>query len=302
MDAGRKGFVTPIEEVFQIAHFGQPSRPAPADWSLAVAGRVRRPLRLTLAALRDMPSATVTAFHECFGNPLEPDVPTRRVANLVWTGVPLAAVLEAAGPLPGAAHVWFGGFDRTWSGGGPLDYLKDLPLAEAAERVLLAYAVNGEPLPHPHGGPLRSVALGMFATNSVKWLERLTVSDDRPDHVFTTRLYHRNGVPVRLVDVNSVLTSPVAGRPVRPGPVVLAGWAWSDTEVVQVELSIDDGPWQDAEVQARGSEPTWQGFALTWQATSGRHVVRCRARDAAGRVQPDLPARNEIQTVVLTVS
>ncbi|MFF7992588.1 molybdopterin-dependent oxidoreductase [Kitasatospora xanthocidica] len=299
-------FITPITEVFIRNHLGSHPRLDRATWSLTVEGLVERPLRLDFPAVLDLPQTRFTAVHECFGNPLHPTVPTRAVTNVEWAGVPLAAVLELAGPLPEARHVWLEGADTGDFGGeSGVSFLKDLPLDQAAAEVFLAHTVNGEPLPPDHGYPLRAVAPRMFGTNSVKWLTRIVLAADRPDHLFTTRLYTRvlpgesEARPVREKDVHSKLLSPGDGSSVPAGSCELAGYAWSSTEVTSVEVAVDDDDWQAAALDRRGPDPTWQRFRLPRDLAPGPHRVRSRATDSAGRVQPLTGDRNAVHEIHL---
>ncbi|MFJ2580995.1 molybdopterin-dependent oxidoreductase [Kitasatospora aureofaciens] len=302
-------FLTPVEHVFVRAHLGAPPELDASAWTLTVEGLVDRPLRLDLPALRALTQTRLTAVHECFGSPFRPDAPTRAVANLDWSGVTLSTVLDLAGPRPNARHVWFEGADTgTFAGESEVTYLKDLPLAQARAEVLLAHTMNGEPLLPRHGFPVRAVAPRMFGTNSVKWLTRIVLAADRPDHMFTTRFYTRTlpgesePGPVREIDVNSKLLTPGDGRRVRAGACELAGRAWSFTEVVAVEIAVDDGPWQPAVLEPRGPHPTWQRFALPYDLAPGPHRIRSRATDTVGRVQPPTGARNAVHEIEVVAS
>ncbi|MCG5220907.1 molybdopterin-dependent oxidoreductase [Streptosporangium sp. KLBMP 9127] len=302
-----RDFITPPGEIFTIAHLGMPTVDM-STWSLSVEGLVAHPIRLNLEELQARPATEKTVFHECFGNPLEPHVPVRRVVNVTWLGVRLAELLAEAAPRPSASHIWFEGLDTGDFGEHVgIHYLKDLPLDVARRDVLLAYGMNGAPLEPARGYPLRSVAQGMFGTNAVKWLRRVIVADARPDHLFTTELYNRlepgrdEPVPVREVDVNSVLAYPRGGAELPAGTVEVTGWAWSTTEVVSVEICVDDGPWERAQLAPRGDDPAWQRFHQPRRLDPGRHRIRCRAADAAGRVQPEAPTRNRVQEVRVLV-
>ncbi|MFG2841565.1 molybdopterin-dependent oxidoreductase [Kitasatospora sp. NPDC101155] len=299
-------FTTPVEDVFVRNHLGPHPRLDPATWALTVEGLVERPLRLDFPSLQGLPQTRFTAVHECFGNPLRPDVPTRAVTNLEWAGVPLAAVLELAGPRPEARHVWLEGADRgDFAGESGVSYLKDLPLDRAGAEVVLAHTMNGEPLRPDHGYPVRAVAPLMFGTNSVKWLTRIVLAAERPDHLFTTRLYTRvlpgesEARPVREKDVSSKLLTPRDGRSVPAGVCELAGYAWSSTEVTAVEIAVDDADWQPAELDRRGPHPSWQRFRLRCELAPGPHRVRCRATDSAGRVQPLTGDRNAVHEIAV---
>ncbi|AZM54769.1 hypothetical protein DMA15_21235 [Streptomyces sp. WAC 01529] len=300
-------FVTPLDHLFVRTHLGVPDLDASA-WTLTVEGLVERPLRLDLPALLALPSRQLTAVHECFGSPLRPDVPTRAVANVEWTGFPLAVLLDRAGPLPAARHVRFEGADTgSFHGEDGLSYVKDLPLETARRRVFLAHGMNGEPLRPRHGHPLRAVVPRMFGTNSVKWLTRIVLTDERAEHMFTTTFYTRTPPgggapqPVRDVDVNSRLLTPAPDTELPRGHTQFRGRAWSTTEVVRVDLSFDSGPWEPATLDALGADPTWQGFSLRRALPPGPHTVRSRATDATGRVQPPPGSRNSVHEVAFTV-
>ncbi|MEU8516752.1 molybdopterin-dependent oxidoreductase [Kitasatospora sp. NPDC048722] len=299
-------FITPVDRVFVRTHFGKHPELDASSWTLTVEGLVDRPLELDLPTLLALPQAHLTAVHECLGNPLHPDVPTRAVANLDWTGVPLSTVLDLAGPRPEARHIWLEGADTgSFADEHDIAYLKDLPLEQARAEVLVAHRMNGEPLLPQHGFPVRAVAPRMFTTNSVKWLTRIVLAAERPDHLFTTRLYTRTlpgetaPRPAREIDVNSKLLTP---RQVPAGTTELAGRTWSYTDVTTVEIAVDEGPWQQATLEPRGTHPTWQRFALTHHLTPGPHRIRSRATDSAGRVQPPSGARNEVHEIEVTAS
>lgn len=298
--------VTKTENVYVIGHFGIARVPA-HGWSLRVDGLVETPLRLDLDDLRALPAVSVTAVLECFGNPLRPDEPVRRVANVIWRGVPVRALLERAGARPPADSLWVGGLDSGRFGARACEsYLKDLPLDVVADRGIVAYEMNGEPLTEEHGFPARLFVPGYFGTNNVKWLRSLTVAAGRPEHLFTTELYQRvlpggrHPVPVRDLDVNSVLT----GHSERAGVTTVHGWAWSATPVSGVRVGVDgvDGEWLDATVDARRADAFgWQRFSRALRLAPGAHSVTARATDSQGRVQPLAGARNEVHTVTVTV-
>lgn len=147
----------------------------PAPWSLTIDGLVGRPRTSTLDELKALPKKIVEAVHQSCGSPLEPTVPTRRVANVRWDGVELAPLLAEVGIHPEARFLWSYGLDGGEFAGTSCDwFVKDLPLERLpAGDVLLAYELNGAPLPAEHGFPVRLVVPGYYGTNSVKWLWRL---------------------------------------------------------------------------------------------------------------------------------
>jgi sulfane dehydrogenase subunit SoxC len=298
--------VTPSDDVYVIAHMGI-AHVDLAQWRLAVDGLVERPFALDYDALIALPAVEVTAVLECFGNPVEPEVATRRVGNVVWRGVPLAHLLERAGVRTQARYVCPEGLDSgTFANVHSERYVKDLPLARALEPdVLVAWAMNGAPLSAEHGFPARLFVPGYFGTNHVKWLSRITLATERPESLFTTRLYNRRVdgelCPVRELDVHAVIVAPADHTTLAPGPQTISGWAWSHWPVRAVEVSTDGGgTWHAARVAPRGRDHQWQAFTYAWQAPRGRHAVHVRATDERGRVQP-AAGRNRIHTIDVVV-
>ena len=298
--------VTASDDVYVIAHMGI-ARVDGARWRLSIDGLVERPFELDYDALTGLAATEVTAVLECFGNPVEPDVATRRVGNVVWRGVPLAELLRRAGVRPEARLVCAEGLDSGRFAGVDSDrYIKDVPLARALEPdVLVAWAMNGTPLSAEHGFPARLFVPGYFGTNHVKWLSRITLAVDRPESLFTTRLYNRQvdgePRPVRELDVHAVIVTPTDDAKLAAGPHTIGGWTWSHWPVRTVEVSTDGGvTWRAAHVWPRGRDYQWQSFTCDWDATPGRHAVHVRATDERGRVQP-AAGRNRIHTIDVVV-
>ena len=299
--------VTPIQDVYVVAHMGI-ARVELAEWRLGVDGLVERPFELDYEELIRLPAAEVTAVLEYFGNPVEPDMPTRRVGNVVWRGVRLGHLLERAGVRPDARYVWSQGLDSgTFANVHSDRYVKDLPLGRALQPdVLVAWAMNGAPLTPEHGFPARVFIPGYFGTNAVKWLCHLTLAAERPESLFTTRLYNRrlDGEmrPVRELDVHAVIVTPADGATLGAGGQTVEGWAWSAWPVRAVEVSLDGGAaWQSAGVAPRGADHRWQKFTWAWAATPGHHVLQVRATDERGRTQPTA-GRNRLHTVNVVVT
>jgi len=307
-----RAFVTPTEQVHVLAHLGV-AHVDPAQWELRIDGLVERPLVLDLDELLRLPARDLTAVFECYGNPLQPDVPARCVANVIWRGVPLADLLTRSGVRSPARLVCLEGMDSGTFADTYCDrYVKDIPLARALrDDVLVAYAMNGAPLTPEHGFPARAVVPGYFGTNSVKWLSRITVTEDRPEGLFTTLLYNRHvdldggerAEPAHELDVNSVIVRPGDRDRMPPGRHLVTGWAWSASEVVRVEVSTDGGvSWYDSYVVAPGPAPAWQRFGFEWDAaTTGPYEIRARATDSRGRVQPNT-GRNAAHAISVTVA
>jgi sulfane dehydrogenase subunit SoxC len=305
--------VTPVGLHYLLIHFDIPAVDARV-WRLEVGGRVEHPLSLTLDELQNRPQRTLAVTLECAGNGralLEPHVSsqpwmTEAVGNAEWTGTPLAPLLEEAGLADDALEVVFTGLDRGAQGGVVHDYERSLPLAEAMrEEMLLAWAVNGQPLPPQHGFPLRLIVPGWYGMTHVKWLRAVTVVSEPFtgwQQVEAYRVHQAEddpGEPVTRILPRALMLPPglpdffTRTRLVEPGACLLEGRAWSGFGPIEhVEVSVDGGAWQAAKLDEPGGDFAWRGWHLPWQAEPGEHELRCRATDAAGNVQPDEPAWN----------
>ncbi len=306
--------VTPPGVHYVLVHYDVPAVD-PATYRLDVSGSVRRPLHLDLERLTSLPARTVRVTLECAGNgraalsprPVSQPWLNGGVGTADWTGVPLADLLRAAGPTPDAVDVVFTGADHGFERGVEQDYERGLPLAEAlAEDVLVAYRMNGAPLPAQHGAPVRLVVPGWYGMAHVKWLRSITVIDHTYDGFQNVTAYvlrqspDETGTPVTRMEPRALLMPPgdpefmTRERILRSGPVRLRGRAWSGwAPVTRVEVSTDDGAtWTDAALDDDEHRWAWRGFGLDWVAAEGRHVLRVRAHDATGRVQADSPAWN----------
>jgi DMSO/TMAO reductase YedYZ molybdopterin-dependent catalytic subunit len=210
--------VTRTEDTIVLCHLGVP-RIDPDDWSLSVDGLVRRPMQLTLSEIKRRPRVEITSIHQCCGSPLKPRMPTRRICNVVWSGVRLSELIADCGPDPAARYPWSSGADHGVFEGDNCDaFVKDLPLDRVAADVLIAYEMNGEPLRPENGYPARLVVPGYYGTNSVKWLTRLTLADVRASGPFTTRWYNDPILDVEGKPTGA--TTPVG--PIAPESVIVS--------------------------------------------------------------------------------
>ena len=286
------------------------------SWRLRVGGLVHAPLELDLAALRAMPGRTVRVTMECAGNgrarlaprPVSQPWLVEAVGTAEWTGVPLREVLAVSGTDPSAIEVVFTGADHGVERGVEQDYQRSLTLPEAArEDVLLAYEMNGAPLPPQHGYPVRLVVPGWYGMAHVKWLVGVEVVD-RPFDGFQQAVAYRYrqrpdepGDPVERIAPRALVVPPgfpdfmSRARIVRPGPVPLEGRAWSGrAPVTRVEVSVDGGDsWAAAELEPpTGHRWAWRRFTHEWTASPGRYVVTARAVTTDGETQPADPVWN----------
>jgi DMSO/TMAO reductase YedYZ molybdopterin-dependent catalytic subunit len=305
---------TRTRDAIVLCHLGVP-RLDRERWALTIDGLVERRLTLSFADLARFTKVTLTSVHQCAGSPLQPLEPTRRICNLTWGGVRLTDLLAACRPLRDASFVWSCGADfGTFSGVEVDAYVKDLPLARADSDVLVAYELNGAPLPPEHGFPARLVVPGFYGTNSVKWLTRITLADARADGPFTTRWYNdpildSAGIvtsktsPVWSIAPESIIVAPASGDVIAASSQTeLWGWAWADDGVGTVDVSVDGGAtWLPAEVEApRGRE--WQRFVMHWQPEKVGPTILCaRATSLREEQQPLTKSRNAVHQVAVTV-
>src|SRR5215469_751001 len=229
------------------------------------------------------------------------------VSTAEWTGVPLAEILDQAGLTPQAVEIVFRGADQGNAGNAadPICFERSLPVADAGHTgSLLAYAMNGEPLPLEHGYPLRLIVPGWYAVASVKWLTEIEATGSPFTGFFQAKRYvyetERNGTvarePVRLQQVRSVITQPSAGQEVPAGDLVVRGVAWSGAAPIDtVEVSIGADPWQHARLIGQRHRHSWQWWELLTRIDSpGETTLRARATDLAGRTQPERPQWNRL--------
>jgi DMSO/TMAO reductase YedYZ molybdopterin-dependent catalytic subunit len=302
--------VTPAGLHYLLIHFDIP--PAdPQRWRLEIGGLVERPQSLSLAEIARQPSRTLRVTMECAGNgrgrisPRYPSMPwlEEGVSTAEWRGVPLAVLLRAAGLRSDARDIAFHGADRGIDGGIEHVFARSLAPSEALrEEVLVAYEMNGQPLPPQHGAPLRLVVPGWYGMASVKWLRAIEALGQPFDGVQQALSYHfrgareERGIPCTRMRVKSLMAPPgipdfyTRTRIVQAGSVALQGRAWSgDAPVRQVEVAID-GAWRPAQLCAAAGPYAWRGWQATWEAAPGEHELACRATDQAGNVQPLEPA------------
>jgi DMSO/TMAO reductase YedYZ molybdopterin-dependent catalytic subunit len=318
--------VTPAGLHYLLIHFDIPPEP---QGPLKVCGLVEAPFQIALEELRRLPARTLRVTLECAGNgraqvsPRYPSVPwlEEGVSTAEWTGVPLRTLLEGARLKPGARDIVFRGADRGFDRGIEHDFARSLVPADALrEEVLVAYAMNGAPLPPQHGAPLRLVVPGWYGMASVKWLQDIEVIGQPFDGVQQASSYHfrsapgARGEPCRLMRVNSLMVPPGIpdfygrARTVQYGTVQIAGRAWSGAAPITGVDFCDNGEWRKAVVDPLQGPHAWQAWRISWTARPGEHELACRATDAEGNCQPLEPpwdlsgfGNNGIQRVRVTV-
>jgi sulfite oxidase len=284
-----------------------------AAWRLRVHGEVERELDLSLETLREaFREREVAATLQCAGNrragliairdiPGEAPWGPGATGTATWTGVALADVLARAGPLGDAGHVGFEGADVSAEAKPAQRFGGSIPLDKACRHeVLLAWAMNGEPLQPVHGAPLRVVVPGYIGARSVKWLERIEVRS-RPWHGYFQHDVYRLvpedgtpgpgvGVPLGLVALNADVLSPAGGDTVPAGPVEVRGYAFAGGEryVARVDVSLDGGAtWAQAELLDDLGPWAWRHWRTTVDLAPGAHEILVRAWDSSAATQPE---------------
>jgi DMSO/TMAO reductase YedYZ molybdopterin-dependent catalytic subunit len=287
-----------------------PRKIALSRWRLAVAGEVEAGFELGFDAILRLPKAIAADTLECSGNgrSLLPEKAAGNpwtiggVGNAVWGGVWLKDVLAAARPKPAARHVAFEGFDEPLGASG-IKFVRSIPLEKALASTLLAYEMNGEPLPLKHGYPLRALALGWTGANCVKWLSRITLLERPYEGFFMDKVYRvfgkgqdpTAGEVVTAIKLKAVITQPLAGQTLPVGTVVVLGAAYGgEAGVAQVEVSTDDGAaWHPAELIGPHAPYAWRQWQYLWEpASTGAFRISARATDTQGRRQPETAAWN----------
>ena len=308
------GVVMPSAHFYVRNHFQVPKLDS-STWRLDIGGLVERPVSLSLRDLINMRSQTLVVTLECAGNGrslLDPPVAGEKwalgaVSTAEWTGVPLLEVLDRVGIKSGARELLFRGADCGLVPGQPerIRFERSLSLDDArSSEVLLAYAMNGEPLPIQHGFPLRAIVPGWYGVTSVKWLTEIKVIDNAFMGHFQSNAYFyewtRDGQvvrePVTLQRVRSLIVEPQANQEVERGELAIRGVAWSGAApIARVEVSIAGGPWQQAHLVGDRNPYSWQWWELIIRIEeSGTITIRARASDLAGRTQPERPEWNRL--------
>lgn len=309
-------FLTPVDAFYVRCHMPVPASTADAAWSLTVEGEVATPLALSVADLRQFPSTTVTVTLECAGNGrafFDPPVAGIQwqkgaVGTARWTGVRVADLLSKAGVRPTATHLWVAGADRPLGTQPP--FVRQVPIAKALHPdTIVAWAMNDQPIPAVHGAPLRLIVPGWEGAYAIKWLTRITAAPQAHDGFWVATGYRyptRRVAPGAAVDaadmapltglaVKSLITAPLDGAVVPPGPVTIAGFAWAgEVDIARVDVSIDHGAtWAAARLVGAPVPYAWRRFEFTFQATRQEtHTILSRATDAKGQVQPIVPPWN----------
>ncbi len=301
--------ITPIGLHYLLIHFDIPAVD-PDNYALTLGGQVRHPLKFTIDQLKARPATTLAVTLECAGNgrarlsprPLSQPWLVEAVGTAEWTGTRLGPLLDEAGLMDQSGDVVFTGLDRGIQADIEQQYERSLPLAECRrDEILLAYAINGQPLPPQHGFPLRLIVPGWYGMAHVKWLRAITVLGSSFDGYQQATAYHYrrsdddSGEPVTRMLPRALMVPP--GIPdfmsrvrfLAPSRQVLSGRAWSGcAPVTKVEVSVDGNEtWAAADLGDPLSAYAWRPWSYIWDARNpGDYELSVRASDGAGNVQP----------------
>ncbi len=276
--------ITPTEQFYCVTKNVIDPRVAPSRWRLEVTGLVRQRQTYDLARFRKLPAVAQETTLMCISNGLDAGL----MSNALWRGVPLRTLLHAAGPLPAAAKVRLHGVDN---------YTDTFPLAKALDpTTLVAFEMNGEPLPDRHGFPARVVVPGYFGEKNVKWLTRIEVTG--PD---AEGFYEKQGWgPDFKIPTRSRIDQPnewdYFKLAEQAGGIRLKGVAFAgDRGVSKVEVTLDGGQtWQPAQIDYPGTKLTWVLWSFPWKPDRpGEYRLSVRATDGSGTVQHEEPERGK---------
>ena len=300
-----------LPEIPTALHFVRDHFPVPAidpaTWKLSVVGE-RRQLSLRVADLRSRPRRALRVVLECAGHrrtetrPVPAGIPwgAGAVGEARWTGTSLAAVLHYAGIPPGTVEVVLDGADRGEVEGraGSHRFARSLPLAKALSAdVLLAYEINGEPIPVARGGPVRAIVPGWYATDSVKWLARIWFAAERFDGFFQAHEYRLRrpgesgpGRRMTKLPIHALITDPADAASVAAGSRRVRGIAWGgEGGVGRVLVRVDEGRWRRASLAPAPGRYARTPWELTIELAPGSHELACRAYDRKENAQPERP-------------
>lgn len=311
--------LTPNEVFFVRWHLSVlPTEIDMGAFRLSVGGHVGNPLNLSLDEVRrNFEPVSVVAVNQCSGNSrrfFEPRMPgvqwgNGAIGNARWTGVRLKDLLAKAGPKAGAVDVSFNGLDGPALPAAPgfagtPDFEKSLPFDRANDgEVMVAYEMNGQPLPMLNGFPLRLIVPGWFGTYWVKALNQITVHDKPFDGFWMAKAYRvpatanyqedpknqaKETIPITSLTVRSLIVRPTADEQIHTGqPYEIQGLALDGGKgIAKVEISTDGGKsWSAAKLDKDLGRYSWRRWRLNWTPSRGQHTIMARATNNAGQTQ-----------------
>lgn len=270
---GQGPWLTTNRDFYRIDTALSPPLVDPESWTLRIHGMVDKDLTLTYQDLLDRGLEHEWITICCVSNPVGGDL----IGNTVWGGVPIKDILDEVG-IKAGADALLSTSDDGWTCGTPLEALTD------GRNALLALTMNGEPLPIPHGFPVRQVVPGLYGyVSATKWVVDWEVTRFADFEAYWTERGWGERGPVKT---QSRIDVPRSGDTVDAGPTTIAGVAWAQhVGIDDVEVRIDGGPWQKATLGTVPNIDTWAQWRLEWTAESGDHTIEARTTNAEGKPQ-----------------
>ncbi|MBX2878597.1 MAG: molybdopterin-dependent oxidoreductase [Granulosicoccus sp.] len=322
--------ITPTGLHYLLTHFDVPDLDADTHTLQFLEG-FKAPFSLDLSAIEALPQIDMPVTLECAGNgragisPRAHSMPWHyeAVGTSIWTGTPLRPLIERAQPERDTIDIVFTGADEGFDKGIRHHFGRSLNVEQIQSLdVMLVHRMNGQPLLPQHGAPFRLIVPGWYGMASVKWLSRIDAINTPYQGFQQVNTYryrkHKDeaGIPVSSLRVKSLMQPPgipdwkTRVRYVQPGRVTISGKAWSGNGTAITKLEFDDGSgWNSCAISPPTEKYAWTAWSFDWQATPGDHMLRCRATDANGNVQPEAPpwdasgfGNNAVQQVPVHVS
>ncbi|VXB59301.1 molybdopterin-dependent oxidoreductase [Aeromicrobium sp. 9AM] len=272
---GQGGWLTSNRDFYRIDTALSPPLVNPEGWTLRIHGMVDKELTLTYQDLLDRGLEHEWITICCVSNPVGGDL----IGNTVWGGVPIKGILDEVG-IQAGADALLSTSDDGWTCGTPLEALTD------GRNALLALTMNGEPLPIPHGFPVRQVVPGLYGyVSATKWVVDWEVTRFADFKAYWTQRGWGERGPVKT---ESRIDVPKGGESLDAGRTTIAGVAWAQHVGIDgVEVRVDGGEWQKATLGTVPNVDTWVQWRLEWSAESGDHTIEARATNVKGEPQTD---------------
>ena len=263
--------ITPVEEFYRQSYGPIPDVNG-AGWRLTIDGLVEKPTQFSLDELRALPAVEEIRTLECIGNPVGGSL----IGTARWKGVYLQTLLDAVGVKPFATRANFKAADDYFT-----SVTSDWILHPG---TLLIYEMNGELLTPEHGYPLRILMPGLYGQKNPKWLTQIEFTDQ-----VNRGYWERQGwSDTAEVRTNSIVEQPLNLATVGAGTVPVFGVAFAGKrKIVSVEVQVNDGDWQPADLVQADSNLVWTQWSLDWPAAPGKHTLAVRATDETGYVQTE---------------
>ncbi len=266
------------------------------DWTLTIDGDVENELTFTFDEILEMPMIERDITLTCVSN----DVGGPYVGAARWLGVPLSDLFDMAGVGGSADQIYSTDVDG-------MTISTPLDMAMAQPDAMLAVGMNGEPLPQEHGFPARLVIPGLYGfISATKWIERLTLTTYAEKSAYWTDRDWATDAPIKIA---SRIDTPKSFDTIKGGDTFIGGVAWAQTRGIgKVEVQVDGGGWQEAELGSQVDVDYWRQWYLPWKAESGEHDISVRATDLDGEVQTAVKARpfpegsSGLQRIIVRVS